>query len=213
MQVEWFGQTFIRMQIKSPQNGDSNLLINPYQTKTLGMRQPKMEADIVLFTSGKFDSKLNIASNSFVITAPGEYEVKQIFIYGVPEYNPDGIATGKIMYVIEGEDMTIAHLGNITQENLIPMQLEFLEDVDVLFVPVGGGESFSPKQATKICQQIDPQVIVPMHYAFGDSKLNLAKVDEFIKASGLAKPERVEKLRLTKKDLPSEETKLVIIEI
>lgn len=212
MQAEWFGHTFIRMQIKSPQNGDSNLLIDPYQTKTLGMRQPKMEADIVLSTAGKLDSKLDIASESFVITAPGEYEVKQIFVYGIPEYNTDGIVTGKTIYVIEGENMTMAHLGGITQTDLTEAQLEYLENADVLFVPVGGGESLSPKQAAKICQQIDPRVIVPINYAFGKNKLDLVKIDEFIKASGLAKPEKVEKLRLVKKDLPSEETKLVIID-
>lgn len=212
MQAEWFGQTFIRMQIKSPQNGDSNLLIDPYQTKSLGMRQPKMEADLVLSSSGELDSKLNITGDSFVIKAPGEYEVKQIFVYGIPEYNTEGIPTGKIMYVIEGENMTMAHLGNITQGELTEAQLENLVNVDILFVPVGGGDSLSPKQAAKICQQIDPRVIVPMQYAFGGSKLDLAKIDEFIKVSGLTKPEKVEKLKIAKKDLPSEETKLVIIE-
>ncbi len=212
MQAEWFGQTFIRMQIKSPQNGDSNLLIDPYQTKSLGMRQPKMEADMVLSSEGKIDSKLNITGNPFVITAPGEYEVKQVFVYGIAEYDSEGTPTGKIMYVIEGENMTMAHLGNITQTELKDNQLEYLENVDVLFVPVGGGGSLEPKAAAKICQQIDPRVIVPLQYAFGGSKLPLAKVDEFIKVSGLTKPEKVEKLRLVKKDLPSEDTKLVIIE-
>ncbi len=213
MQAEWFGQTFIRMQLKSPQNGDSNLLIDPYQTKSLGMRQPKMEADVILSNSGKLDSKLVIPQGSFVITAPGEYEIKQIFIYGLPEYDPDGLATGKIMYVIEGENMTMAHLGRITQENLFESQLEYLENVDILFIPVGGGDGLTPKQAAKICQQIDPRVVVPINYAFGNNKMPLAQVDEFVKASGLTKPEKVEKLRITKKDLPSEDTRLVIIEI
>ena len=212
MQAEWFGQTFIRMQIKSPQNGDSNLLIDPYQTKSLGMRQPKMEADVVLSSFGKLDNKLNITGESFFITVPGEYEVKQIFVYGVPEYNAEKVPTGKIMFVIEGENMTMAHLGSITQGELMEEQLENLVNVDILFIPVGGGDGLSPKQAAKICQQIDPRVIVPMQYAFGNSKLDLATVDEFIKASGLTKPEKVDKLKIAKKDLPSEETKLVIIE-
>ncbi len=213
MQAEWFGQTFIRMQLKSPQNGDSNLLIDPYQTKVFGLRQPKMEADLVLTTSGKLDAKLNIGGQPFVITAPGEYEVKQVFVYGLPEQNEAGLVTGKIMYVLEAEEMSIAHLGEINQTELTDQQLEYLENVDVLFLSVGGETSLSPKLAAKLVQQIDPRVVVPINYAFAGSKLTGIKVDEFIKAVGLSKPERVEKLRLSKKDLPIDETKMFIIEL
>jgi L-ascorbate metabolism protein UlaG (beta-lactamase superfamily) len=213
MYIEWFGQTFIRLQMKSPQNGDSHLLIDPYQTKNFGMRQPKMDADMVLLTVGDLDTKLNIQGNPFVITHPGEYETKQVFVYGVPEIDDNNKLTGQVMYVIEGEEMTIGHLGPIHQTQLTEQQLEYFENVDVLLVPVGGGNSLSPKQAARLVQQIDPRLVIPVHYAWKGSGLKLAGVDEFIKELGQSKSERVDKLRVVKKELPVDETRLVIIEI
>jgi len=212
MYIEWFGQTFIRLQMKSPQNGDSHLLIDPYQTKNFGMRQPKMDADMVLLTGGELDAKLNVQGEPFVIMHPGEYEAKQVFVYGVPEIGENDVLTGRVMYVIEGEDMTLGHLGPIKQTQLTEAQLEYFENVDVLLVPVGGGDSLNAKQAARLVQQIDPRVVVPVYYAWKGSGLKLASVDEFIKELGV-KAERIDKLRVIKKELPVDETKLVVIDI
>lgn len=211
MIIQWFGQTFIKLQTKSPQNGDSCLLIDPYAVKTVGLRQPKMEADLILFTTDKFDKKLRLPPDALVIKGPGEYETRQIFVYGQPEYNKEGVATDKIIYMIELEGMTVAHLGNISQTELSDSQLTYLENADILFVPVGGKDSLNAKQAAHIVQEIDPRVIIPIYYNFLGSKLALEKVDNFIKELGLTKYEKTDKLRLSVRDLPQEESRLYIL--
>jgi len=211
MVIQWFGQTFIKLQIKSPQNGDSYLLIDPYQVKTLGMRQPKMEADLVLSTTGPLDKKFKFLSQTMMVDGPGEYETRQIFVYGQAETDKEGTPTGKTIYMIEAEDMTLAHLGSIKQTELTNNQLNYLENADVLFVPVGGKDSLNAKQAAHIVQQVDPRIVIPIYYNFPGSKLVLDKVDPFIKELGRTKFIKVDKLRLSVRDLPQEDSQLYIL--
>lgn len=211
MTIQWLGQTFIRLQLKSPQNGDSYLLIDPYQVKTVGLRQPKMEADLMLSTAGEFDKKISLPNDTLIIRGPGEYETKQIFVYGQAEIGKEDIPTGKTIYMIEAESMTLVHLGNISQTELTDRQLGYMENADVLFVPVGGKDSLNAKQAAHIVQQVDPRVIVPIYYNFPGSRLFLDKVDPFIKELGRTKFDKVDKLRLSLRDLPQDESRLFVI--
>jgi len=211
MIIQCFGQTFIKLQIKSPQNGDSYLLIDPYQVKTVGLRQPKMEADLVLSTIGEFDKKLPLPDEALFISGSGEYETKQIFVYGQAETDKENLPTGRTIYMIEAENMTLVHLGNISQTELTDQQLGYMENADVLFVPVGGKDSLNAKQAAHIVQQVDPRVIIPIYYNFPGSRLPLDKVDPFIRELGRTKFDKVDKLRLSRRDLPQEESRLFVI--
>ncbi len=211
MTIQWFGQTFIKLQIKSPQNGDSYLLIDPYQVKTVGLRQPKMEADLMLSTVGEFDKKILPSNDTLLIRGPGEYETKQIFVYGQAEIDKEEVPTGQTVYMIEAENMTLVHLGSISQTELTAQQLGYMGNADVLFVPVGGKGSLNAKQAAHIVQQVDPRVIIPIYYNFPGSRLALDKVDLFIKELGRTKFDKVDKLRLSRRDLPQEESRLFVI--
>ncbi len=200
------------MQTKSPQNGDSNLLIDPFVVKTIGLRQPKMDADMVLMTSGKLDKNLKLSESCFLIDSPGEYESKQIFVYGISEYDGGDIPTGKIIYSIEVEDMNIVHLGQMSQKDLTDSQLEQIENADVLFVPIGGHDSLNAKQAAHLVQAIEPRIIIPIYYKFPGSKLPLDAADLFVKELGTSKVENTDKVRITARDLPQDESRLIILQ-
>ena len=89
-------------------------------------------------------------------------------------------------------------------------QLEQLRDADVLMLPVGGVFTIDAKDASNIISEIEPRVVIPMHYKLPGLKLNIDGVEKFIKEESI-KPEEVEgKLKITKKDLPSEETRLIV---
>lgn len=212
MHIQWYGQTFIKMQIKSPQNGDSNLLIDPFTVKTIGLRQPKMDADMILMTNGKLDKSLKILGDYFLIDSPGEYELNQIFVYGISEYNGGDIPTGKIIYSIEAEDMNIVYLGKINQKDLTSDQLIQLENADVLFIPIGGNDSLNAKQAAHLVQAIEPRIIIPIYYKFTGSKLPLDTVDQFIKELGIAKVEKTEKIKIIARNLPQDDNKLIVLQ-
>ncbi len=210
MLIRWFGKTFFQLTLNLPQNGESRVIIDPFAVKNIGLRQPKMEADLVLLTQGELDKKLNIKGDYFLINKPGEYEIRQIFVYGIPEMKDDKL-TGKIFYLIEAEGISVVHLGLCSQTVLTDKQLEFLESPDILLLPVGGADSLTGKQAAQLVQQLEPRFIVPMNFAFPGAKIKLDKVDVFIKELGKNRPEIKDKIRITSKDLVGKESELVIL--
>jgi len=199
MNITYFGATCFRLQ-----NSQISILIDPLETKT-GLKLPRMQNDMVLFTHDK-DSKMS--NQSFVINCPGEYEIKGSFVYGI------GVSSGKdgkTIYLIEVEGMKIAHLGNITSPTLSEKQLDKLDGVDILIVPVGGGNSLDSQKAIEIINSIDPRIVVPMNYMIKGLKSKVESIDKFKKESS-AKYESVSKYKIAKKDLPQDVTNMVIIE-
>ncbi len=221
MTIKWFGQSFFKIETKNSKGEDIILAIDPFG-KSTGLKMPsKFGADIGLITHDHDDHNnldlikgTSLSPEPFIITGPGEYEVKGVMIYGITSFhdNKNGVDNGEnTMYVIESEGVWLAHLGDLGQKELTEAQLQILQNIDILLIPVGGTWTLNATEAQEIISEIEPRVIIPMHYALPDLKIKLEGVEKFIKASGL-KPEEVEeKIRLVKKDLPQEDTKLIII--
>ena len=221
MYIQWFGQSFFKITTKNSLGQELTLAIDPFN-KNYGLKVPnKFGADIALITHDHEDHNnleiikgTEITPEPFVISGPGEYEVKGVMIYGVPSFHDDENGTklgDNTIYIIEAENMWLAHLGDLGQKKLSEKQLEHLEGVDVLFVPIGDTYTIDAKIAGQIISEIEPKIIIPMHYKIPDLNIALDGVEKFIKEIGL-KPEQTDKLRLVKKDLPAEETKLVILQ-
>jgi L-ascorbate metabolism protein UlaG (beta-lactamase superfamily) len=186
------------------------VLIDPFDAST-GLKIPRQNADLVLTTSnrpehGAFES---VNGDPFVIQGPGEYEAKGVFVWGhaIDHGTPPRRTT---LYVLESEGLTLAHLGDLSVV-LTEGQLDRLEGVDILCLPVGGHDVLDAKKAAALLSEIEPRIVIPMYYHQAGLKKDLDPVSKFAKELGLT-PETVEKLKITKKDLPQEETKLVILE-
>ncbi|OGY41318.1 MAG: hypothetical protein A2Y82_03865 [Candidatus Buchananbacteria bacterium RBG_13_36_9] len=210
MTIFWLGHSAFKIVDK-----EVTIAIDPYDK--IGLKMPKFQAEIALITHDHEDhNNLEaIKGEPFIITGPGEYEVKNVFIYGIPGFhdNKEGAERGKItMYLIEMEGIKIAHLGDLGQENLTAEQLELLEGVDILLLPVGGNSTINGSEAVEIISQIQPRIIIPMHYKFSGVDKKLDSVDIFLKEFGVTDPEKMEKLKISKKDLPQEGTKIIILE-
>src|SRR5690606_20251264 len=130
----------------------------------LGAKSPAKTGDIALFTSSnhgavKSDTKL-------VIDEPGEFEVSDISIQGIParaHVDEEGTKQA-VMYKILIDDLRIAVVGHVYPE-LSGDQLETLNTVDVLILPVGGnGYTLDPVGALKLIKDIEPKVIIPTHF-------------------------------------------------
>ena len=104
-------------------------------------------------------------------------------------------------------------MGDLGQRELTAEQLEAIGNVDVLLVPVGGVYTIGAKDAAKIVSQIEPRIVVPMHYSLANLKIKLEKVDEFLRIMGAKSAEPETKLTLKAKDLSGEETKIVLLSI
>jgi len=220
MTLKWFGQSFFKINTKNQKGEDLIIAIDPY-SKDYGLKPPtKFGADIVLVTHSHGDhSNTNLIKGThlspepFIISGPGEYEVKGVMIYGIPSYhdNQQGAERGEnTMYLIESEGMWLAHIGDLGQKALENGQLERLKDVHILCIPVGGTFTINAKEASNIISQIEPRVIIPMHYKLPKLNLKIDGIDKFIKEIGL-NAEEVDKYRIQKKNLPQEETQLIIL--
>ena len=216
MIIQWYGQTCFRIQAKTLKT-EPVIVIDPYD-KSTGLRVPSLSADIVLLTDkrSEFSNVSSIKSNTpdqvpFIIAGPGEYEARDVFITGLPSKPDKKDKMIKSIYSIQVEEINLVHLSNLSQENLSEKILEEVEGVDILMIPVGGGNTLDAKQAVELISQIEPRIIIPMYYRLPGLKNNLESVDKFIKEIGLKPDEELEKFKVVKKDLPQEETKLIIL--
>src|SRR5205823_2585208 len=104
------------------------------------------------------------------------------------------------IYVIKAEDMTVAHLGDLGHK-LTDKQIEDMGDVDILMIPVGGTYTIDAKTAVEVISQIEPKVIIPMHYMVeGHAPSPLDGPDKFVKELGLD-AEKLDKYKIVKKNL------------
>lgn len=211
MTITWYGQSCFRLESK-----DIRVLIDPF-SKDIGLREVKINDTIVLVTHDHFDhNNLKDAENSsFVIRGPGEYEKSGVQIVGVQSYHDsaEGSERGlNTMYVIKIEDVKICHLGDLGQHELTDDQVEMIGGVDILMIPVGGTYTIDGKEAVGIVKQIDPKIIIPMHYKVPGLTVKLDGVEAFLKEIAI-KPEEVETYKINAKSLPTDETKLITFQL
>ncbi len=153
----------------------------------------------------------------FLINGPGEYEVRGVLINGIRTYHDKekGQVRGyNTVYVIRLDDVIFCHLGDLNHE-LTAAQLDEIGNVDVLFVPVGGDTTIAPAEAASVIGQIEPRMIIPMHYASPQlaATHQLASLDKFVHEMGIKDTTPQEKISVTPSTLPAEgeDTRIVIM--
>lgn len=146
---------------------------------------------------GKFEIK---TKNAVIITGD-EIQINGVAISNAGEYEVAGIRIEALnnIYRIEAEDLILAYLDKLNR-NLTNEEEELLGATDIAFVPIGGKETLGPKEAITAVSQIEPKIIIPMHFE------NLA---EFQKIESI-QFEEADTLKITKAALPEEE-KIIIL--
>lgn len=218
MQISWKGQACFYMVVSRGKDSQVKLVIDPFGEAT-GLSLPSMEADVVVVTHDHEDhnNKKAVKGEPFIISNPGEYEVKGVFVQGIPSFHDDVLGKERgqnTIYTIEGEGIRVCHLGDFGQKELTPQQLEAIGDVDILLIPVGGVYTINGKEAQKIISQLEPKIVIPMHYLLPKLKYKLNPVEDFLRTMGAKKVEPQEKLLIKEKDLSAEreETEIVVLQ-
>jgi len=217
--ISWAGQSCFQISVSNGKEHSADIVIDPFDEKS-GLKVPSLSADILLITHDHHDHNNEKAvkptgqGSPFLISGPGEYEVKGVFIQGISAFHDDkdgkerGINT---IYVFEAEDMKFCHMGDFGQKQLTDEQLEKIEAIDVLMIPVGGTYTINSSEAQKIIQQIEPKIVIPMHYALPKLDVELEGVDKFLKAMGKDKIAPIDKLTVKSSTLPKEGAMEVVI--
>lgn len=202
MQISWLGEAGIRLQIK-----DTVIIIDP-PDKASGFGPSKQAAHIVAVTESAGRDWKSLSGDLFLIDLPGEYERQGVFVYGIPL----AVDPGRVHFRIEAEEMSFGHLGGLST-NLTSDQLGQFEGVDILFVPVGGKSVLDDEAAAALISQIEPRIVIPIQYKAKGGTAPYADVAPFLKDMGAKSNEPVDKLKIVKKDLPTDETNVVVLTV
>jgi L-ascorbate metabolism protein UlaG (beta-lactamase superfamily) len=195
----------------------ASVVTDPFDNKSIGYFPLKLKADIVTVSHDApgHNNSDAVKGTSHVITTPGEFEIGGVFITGV---QTDGGESGKktkdqgrnTLYLFDYDGLTVAHLGDLKQ---VPSQaeIEALGTVNVALVPVGGGGGLNAAKAAEVISLLEPNIVIPMHYATSDAKITLDSLNKFIKEMGLSKPASQPVLKVTHSGLPGE-THVVVLD-
>jgi len=145
-----------------------------------------------------------VGGDAKVITGPGEYEICGVMIFGIPTYHDAerGAQRGKnTVFVFEIDEIVVAHLGDLGHP-LSAEQAARVEDADVLLVPVGGSSTIDAAQAAAIVRQVEPKIVIPMHYKTDAITRQLDTVERFLTEMGIKEAAPQPKLNVNKNSLP-----------
>jgi len=194
------------------QFGDMIIGINP-PSKSSDIKPSKFGSDIVLVSLNHKDfngtEQMEFGDKKpFVISGPGEYEVKDVFIKGFKSHSSYGGGDRvNTIYALTLDNINICFLGAHDEKVLSGETLEGLNDIDLLFVPIGGNGTLDPAAAYKLAVSLEPKAIIPMGFD-GESDKQLKT---FLKEAGAEKKEAIDKLTIKRKDLDGKQGDVVVI--
>ena len=219
MEIKYLGHASFLIKTKT-----AKVVTDPYDAKMVGLKFPKVEADIVTVSHQHEDHNQwkqvagSEGSTPLVIDMAGEFEKMGVRIFGYKSFHDDkaGAERGEdILFKIEAEGMTVLHCGDL---GLVPEDsfIDSIGDVDVLMVPTGGFYTIDSAQVEALVKKVEPSIVIPMHYnhkglnqkAFG----KLEPVTEFTKKFGAENITPLPKL-IVKKEETEEEMKIVVLSI
>ncbi len=205
MDISWLGHACIRLRTQQ-----MNVILDPVD-KESGFDMGRPTADIVTVSnpSASHSNIRGVRGEPLVLSGPGEYEIGGVQLFGVAarlKSADGGPSARNTVFVVEAEDLRVVHLGGLGVP-LDAAQEEEIGAVDVLIVPIGGGEVLDATQAARIVRELEPKIVIPVHYSpkEGDA------LDAFVKAVGLDAPEPESRLTVQRRGL-GEAARLAILE-
>lgn len=206
MELTWYGQSCFRV----TERGMPTVVTDPYDHDSVGFKALKLKGDIVTVSHDAPGHNFvkGVKGSNWEIRGSGEYEIGGVFITGVA--TNEGKPNQNMVFIVDYEGVTVCHLGDLTS---VPSrtQVEAFGTVDVLLVPVGGGNALSAAKAAEVIAMIEPGFVVPMHYKTEGSKLKLSPLKQFLQEMGITGKEKAEdSLKVTPSSVP-DETKVVVL--
>ena len=205
MEIKYFGGNCVRISTKK-----SSILID--DDVNVNNKSLATEKDIVARTY----RVNNDAKPLFLIDGPGEYEVSEVSIFGIPaQGHMEESGHANTMYRIEVDDVNIGVIGH-SFAKLTEQQYEDLGSIDILIIPIGGsGYTLDGVEAQKLIKEIEPKIVIPTHYDDGKTKYEVpqANLKEALKLLSIEPNETLESLKIKPNELNlSEVTRMIILE-
>ncbi|HCP08365.1 MAG TPA: MBL fold metallo-hydrolase [Candidatus Moranbacteria bacterium] len=216
MNIQYYGHSCFKITTKPAGRGqeDVTIFIDPFD-KSIGLRPPQGQASLVLVTHDHADHN-NVEAlkgDPAIIDLPGEFSVKGVNIIGLQtEHGETKNPVKNTVFVVDTEDIKICHLGDLGTE-LSEKQMEEIDGIDVLMIPIGGKYTLDAKKACELIKKIEPKIIIPMHYRISGSTIDIDDEKKFCAEMGNCPKEKVSKLNFKKKDLEGKSMEIVLMGI
>lgn len=216
MDIKYLGHSsfFIRTR-------DAKIVTDPFSPQAVGLKYPKTEADLVTLSHLHDDHNYRegIKGEPLFIDWPGEFEKNKVRVFGYQTYHDKnkGAERGpNTMFKFEADNLSVLHCGDLGHL-LDDATVEEIGGVDIMLVPTGGFYTISAQEAAKVVNEIEPSLVIPMHYQQPEMNpaifSNLQPVGEFLKEIGAEDTQAVDKLTVKKEDLNPEDLKVVVMSI
>ncbi len=200
MEITWLGHSCFRLR-----GSQTTVITDPYPPE-LGYSLGKPSARIVTISHQHPSHSYiqGVGGEPKILSGPGEYEINGILILGIATFHDTegGAKRGKnIVYAMDIDDITVCHLGDLGHV-LTSQQVEAIDNVDVLLLPVGGMSTLNASMAAAVIRQLEPKTVVPMHYKTLAINRELEPVEKFFKEMGIEQINPQPKLSVSKSNLP-----------
>jgi len=179
--------------------GDTTLAFDPIAKKSK-LTPAKFGSDVAFVSVNHanfngVDQVTHGAKEPFVVRGPGEYEIGDVTARGFGVQGKyDGNDVYNTIYQVQLEGMNMVFLGALSEPEIDPKILGELGDIDILFLPIGGGDVLEVPQASKLAVKLEAKLVIPMHY-------DPAALKAFLKEESAESVKPVDKLTLKKKDV------------
>jgi L-ascorbate metabolism protein UlaG (beta-lactamase superfamily) len=208
LDITWYGHSCFRI----TERNWITVVTDPF-SEQIGLPAPRLKGDVVTISHHEpgHNNIEAVKGNPRIIEGAGEYEIGGLFVMGIPMHFVEGdMARPNIAYLFEYDNLTVLHLGDLAH---VPDQstIESLGEVNVLLLPVGGGNSLRASQAAEVVALVEPHFIVPMHYALPGLRVELDPLDKFLKEMGVGKVQEAETLKVTTGELPEQPQVVVLL--
>ena len=209
MIITYQGLEFVKIQ-----QGDLTIAVNPI-SKDSKFKSSRFGADIAMCSLDHSDMNgtdmvAHGERQPFIISGPGEYEVGGIFVKGfASKSHYDGKEQINTVYSFFVDGINICFIGAHDGADLPADVKEGIDNVDILFIPIGGDGVLNAMEAAKLAVKIEPKIVIPVHYGEVGDKQAL-KI--FLKESDSEDVKAIEKLTLKKKDLEGKDGEVIVLE-
>lgn len=216
MNIQYYGDFCFKITTKPGGRATEDIVIwTDLPEKETGLRSPFGQADLVFLSHlGPDDEALSgLKGDPTVFFTPGEYSAQGVAVSALPSFRDavSGAERGQnTVFVFDSEELRVAFLGALGHP-LDEKTIEKIGDPDVLFVPVGGDDTLSPKLVDETIRAIEPKIVIPMHYALPGTTIGAGTAESFCKEIGCAPTEELSKFNFKKKDLEGKNMEIVFL--
>jgi L-ascorbate metabolism protein UlaG (beta-lactamase superfamily) len=198
MDLNWLGHSCFRL------HADDMVVITDPFPRSLGLTPDPRPATVVTVSNPQpnHSNWQEVDGDPKVFNAPGEYEYSGISVRGVMTPLSEGTPreSRNVAYSVEIDNVNICHLGDLT-EPLTTRQIQDLMPVDVLLLPTGGHCTLDVDRLAQLMQDLDPKIVIPMHYSTPGVSVPLDGVEIFLRHMGVSDVQPQPRLSVTASNL------------